>query len=105
LGHEVGHISSFSLTRPPITQFKATWSAINDLLQQVATYPSDGFWLKFTDLNRKLVDCLSNSLALEELRANLFILSILPPEIQATFINRIYGGESANVSKKRAGKF
>jgi hypothetical protein len=88
-----------------VGQFKAIWSAINDLLEQVATCPSDGFWLKFTDLNRKLVDCLSNSLALEELRANLFILSLLPPEIQATFINRIYGGESANISKKERENF
>jgi hypothetical protein len=69
--HEGGHFYSFTLIRPAITQFKATWSAIEDLLQQAATGSSDGFWDKFNDLNSELKGCLSNSLVLEELRVNL----------------------------------
>jgi hypothetical protein len=76
-GHEAGHFVSFALLRPAITQFKATWSEIEDLLQQAATGVHNGFWVRFTDLNSKLKDCLSNSLELEELRANLFVLEAI----------------------------
>jgi hypothetical protein len=92
--HEQGHLYSFAMVRPAITEFKATWSGIEDLLQQAATSSYDGFWDKFNDLNRKLRACLSNSLALEELRANIFALYAIAPDLQTAFITRIYGEEN-----------
>jgi hypothetical protein len=98
--HEIGHLYSFQLTRPAITQFKATWSATDDLLQEAAAGAHDNFWNKFVDLNNKLMNCLSKSLSLEELRANLWALSLLPPEMRTIFIDSIYGQENEYTSKK-----
>jgi hypothetical protein len=100
VSHELGHSYSFELIRPAITEFKATWSGIDGLLQQAATGVPDSFWDKFNDLNRKLRTCLSNSLALEELRANIVALCNITPDLQITFINRIYGEESENGRNK-----
>jgi hypothetical protein len=102
MAHEGGHLYSFTLTRPAITHFKATWSAIENLLQQAAFGSDDGFWDKLNDLNSELKSCLSNSLVLEELRANLWALRFLPPEMQTTFINRIYGEESEKSRNKES---
>ena len=103
--HENGHFYSFALTRPAIIKFKATWSAIEDLLQQAAIGGHEGFWDKFNDFNSKLKDCLSNSLVLEELRANLFALDKLPLDMQTTFINKVYGEESKNGINKESEVF
>jgi hypothetical protein len=92
--HECGHIYSFKLIRPAITEFNATWSKIENLLQQAATGVYDSFWDKFNDLNSKLENCLSNLLALEELRANFFTVDGLPLEMQTPFIDRIYRKDS-----------
>jgi hypothetical protein len=100
LAHEDGHFYSFQLTRPAITEFKDTWSKIDDLLQQAATGVQDDFWDKFNDYNNKLENCLSISLALEELRANFFVIDVLPPEIKASFIERIYKTDNKNKRKR-----
>jgi hypothetical protein len=99
--HEAGHIFSFEMIRPAITEFKATSSGIADLVLQAATGSYDGFWDRFNDLNRKLRDCLSNSLALEELRANIFAL-MAAPNLQETFINRLYGEGRENGRNKES---
>jgi hypothetical protein len=52
--HEIGHLYSLTLLRPATTQLKATWSAIEDLLQKATTETGDGFWDKFIKLNNKL---------------------------------------------------
>jgi hypothetical protein len=75
--HETGHLVSFSLERPAITEFQNTWSRIEALLQQAATGSCDVFWNKFVKLNRKLAACISKSLTLEELRANIFAGAIV----------------------------
>jgi hypothetical protein len=98
--HEASHLYSFALLRPAVSQFKATWSAIEDLLHQAATGASDAFYDKFIDLNNKLKTCLTNYLSLEELRANIYALNGLPPEMQSTFINRVYGEESKQEKEK-----
>jgi hypothetical protein len=102
--HELGHLASFQLIRPAITQYKVTWSEIEDLLLQATTWVHDGFWRSFNDLNSKLKTCLSNSLALEELRANIFAL-LVAPRLQETFINLVYAEERENGRSKEKETF
>jgi hypothetical protein len=102
--HEYGHLYSLQIIRPAITHLKATASAIEDLLQQAAAGSSDGFWDKFTDLHSKLKACLTNSLALEELRATIMALYFLPT-LREEFIDQVYGGENKNISRKECKTF
>jgi hypothetical protein len=99
MAHELGHLTSFQLTRPAITEFKTAWSRIDELLHQAAIGVDNGFWDRFNNYNSKLKACLSNSLALEELRANIFAL-LTAPSLQKTFINRLYGDERDNGRSK-----
>ena len=55
-----------------------------------------GFYDKFINLNNELKTCLTNYLSLDELRANFVALNGFPPEVQQTFITRVYGEESKN---------
>jgi hypothetical protein len=93
--HEFGHLYSFDLTRPAISDFKSTWSGIEELLQQAAAGEYNRFWARFNDLNKKLEYCLSNSLAFEELRANIFALN-LSPQLGEEFINEVFGKGKPN---------
>jgi hypothetical protein len=89
--HEGEHRLSFELTRPAIEEFKDTAAAIFDLLmQQTGTDSQGDFWVRFNELNNKLENCLSVPLALEELRANLFVLEGLDPESQQIYIEKVY---------------
>jgi hypothetical protein len=105
MSHESAHKNSFEIIRPATTQFKATWSGIEDLLQQAASGSSNDFWDKFTDLNNKLGACLTNSLVLEELRANIFAIQtfIGTPNVQEEFIKKIYG-EGRENARNNEGK-
>jgi hypothetical protein len=105
LSHECGHNFSFQLIRPTITRFRSAWSEIEILLQGTATGSYDNFWLEFNDLNSELKDSLSTSLALEELRANLYGLHFLPPKTRATFIDSIYGRKARVAVKKSVKSF
>jgi hypothetical protein len=86
LTHEWGHLLSLQIMRPPILEFKITSLRIEELLLLAGS--SADFWDKFIDLNRKLSHCLFTSLALEELRANIFTFGF--PGYQEKFMNQVY---------------
>jgi hypothetical protein len=92
--HEADHRLSFAINRPATKEFKDTAAEIFDLLlQPTATDTHSGFWVRFNELNDKLMDCLSVPLALEELRATtnaLDNLGHLPPKSQQIIIDRVY---------------
>jgi hypothetical protein len=91
--HETAHMNSLGIIRPATIQVKATWSGIEALLREAATGSCDKFWDKFTDLNNQLGAYITNSLALEELRANISAIEVLrvAPNVREEFINNIYG--------------
>jgi hypothetical protein len=97
--HEHGHSYSLQVIRPAITQLKAVWSDIEALLHQAASGSADDFWDNFTDLKSTLKNCLTNSLALEELRANIMALCHLP-SLRDELMSQLYGGKNKNITKK-----
>jgi hypothetical protein len=89
--HETEHRMSIAINRPATKELKDISVAIfNLLLQQADTDKYDGFLIAFEELNNKLMDCLSLSLYLEELRATVHALDSLTPEFQQLIIDKVY---------------
>jgi hypothetical protein len=89
--HEMEHRLSFAIDRPATKEFKDTTARIFDLLLlQSALDNQASFWPTFKELNNKLMGCLSEALALEELRATIDALRFLSPQAQQEIINLVY---------------
>jgi hypothetical protein len=89
--HEARHMRSFRLIRPIIKVFNEKTTALFSLLmQQIDTNIQSDFWVKFNVLNKELLDYLSVSFALEELRATILALNDMPSESQQLIITKVY---------------
>jgi hypothetical protein len=92
--HESQHLLSLQLHREVTNEFKEIASTLFTLLWQQTVPETQGdFWIRFHELNDKLVDCLDMSFALEEPRATIFALEDLPPESRLLIINEVYPEE------------
>jgi hypothetical protein len=99
--HENGHRLSLALNRPATEIIRYTTAEIfNLLIEQAATNKHDGFWPEFNKLNTRLKNCLSIALVLEELRATIFALEVIPLESKQKIIDDVYPEKEKDLEYK-----
>jgi hypothetical protein len=75
---------------------KRTKALFSLLWQEAGTDKQSDFWIRLNELNDRLMDCLSDPLALEEMRATLWALEGVSDETQQRIINEVYPEKRKN---------